>query len=348
MIPQPMSPTVLPVSSSGLKGRWFHGTPWNGRLSIDDVVELLAGVTEPDEHQGQGPLGDAVRRAIGRVDRPDAPLPRGLDVDAAREPVALQLADEPEVRAGVHDLAGHPRRADRHDQRVCVADELDQAAVRFGVGRWCLDVVGRTVEVADAEVGDLPQPLDLRFAHDRGADIGLAGKDDGGSSVGHRASPSKGGMGLPAGSRRPRAMSMSTWVAAMSPLEQLVERDGPTQRARLVGTHDRGHGGHSGTAVDLRRPALVDRPAEVPEGQREMRRIDPRERPVGVGRRREEPRRRLVEGEVGQLREELGAGQVAVVEVDREFLARPVRRDLHRAGPAVDPALGSAFPVRTG
>ena len=54
-----------------------------GRLSIDDVVELLAGIPQPDEHQRQRPLGDAVRRPVGRVDRPDAPLPRSLHVDPA-------------------------------------------------------------------------------------------------------------------------------------------------------------------------------------------------------------------------------------------------------------------------
>ena len=30
MMPQPMKPTVLPVSSSGLNARSLHGTEWNG------------------------------------------------------------------------------------------------------------------------------------------------------------------------------------------------------------------------------------------------------------------------------------------------------------------------------
>ena len=50
MMPQPMRPTVRPVSSSGLKRRSSHGTAWNQRLAVDDVAELRAGVAQADEH----------------------------------------------------------------------------------------------------------------------------------------------------------------------------------------------------------------------------------------------------------------------------------------------------------
>ena len=75
--------------------------------------------------------------------------------------------------------------ADRDDERVGVADELDQPSVGFGIGRRRLDIIRRTIEFAVAKVGDPLEPLELRVADDRGADAGLAGKDDGGSSVGH-------------------------------------------------------------------------------------------------------------------------------------------------------------------
>ena len=110
MIPQPMRPDRPAGQLVGLEAPLVPGDRVERRLAIDDVAELLAGVAKTDEHQRQRPLGDAVRRAVRRVDGPDAALPGRLDVDPAGEPVALQLADEPQVRAGVHDLAGDARR----------------------------------------------------------------------------------------------------------------------------------------------------------------------------------------------------------------------------------------------
>ena len=98
---------------------------------------------------------------------------------------------------------------------------------------------------------------------------------------------------------------MSIWVAASVAAEHLVEGHRSAQVAGLVRAEDRGHGRRAGTSVHLGRPTLEDGPAEVPEGDREMGGIDPREVPVGVGRAREEAARRLVEGEIRQFGEDL-------------------------------------------
>ena len=218
MIPQPIRPTVLPVSSSGLNARSSQGTEWNGGFR-----SMMSWNCSP-----------ALRRptSISASAHSATPYEEPLVVSTVRMPrchaasTSIRLANlSPSSspmnrRFGQASMISPVTRGDPidYDQRVRIADELDQPLVRFGIGRRRLDVIRRTVEFAIAELGDLPEPVELGVADDRGPDLGLAGKDDGGSSVGHRASPSKAGMRSPAASRRPRAMSMSIWVAATSPL----------------------------------------------------------------------------------------------------------------------------------
>ena len=70
---------------------------------------------------------------MGGVDGADAALPGGLHVDAVGEPVALQLADDPEPGCCVHDLGADQRRAVGHDDGVDAADAIEQPAAGAGV-----------------------------------------------------------------------------------------------------------------------------------------------------------------------------------------------------------------------
>ena len=55
----------------------------------DEAAELGSGVAQGDDDERQGPLGHWIRRAVGRIDRADAPRPSGFDVDAAGKAVAF-------------------------------------------------------------------------------------------------------------------------------------------------------------------------------------------------------------------------------------------------------------------
>ena len=67
------------------------------------------------------------------IDRPDAALPGGIEVDPLREPVALQFTDDPQLRRALHHLGVDQRRAVADDDAVHVADAVEQLRARLRI-----------------------------------------------------------------------------------------------------------------------------------------------------------------------------------------------------------------------
>ena len=113
----------------------------------DEPPEQRARVTQPDEGQGQRPLGDRNGGTVGGVHDGDAATGRGRHVDAVGEPVSFELADEAQSRRR-DDGLGDPGRPVAHDQGVQLPGELEQRGFVAGI-REVTDVEGTVHELTD-------------------------------------------------------------------------------------------------------------------------------------------------------------------------------------------------------
>ena len=108
-------------------------------IAGDEAAELGTGVAQGNDDECQGPLGHWIRRAVGRIDRADAPRPGGLDVDAAGKAVAFQLADDLQVGGLIQDL--RPRLSGSRGRRPSRRNCSSRSPSAWAVSGICVGVV---------------------------------------------------------------------------------------------------------------------------------------------------------------------------------------------------------------
>ena len=145
ILPQPMTPSVLPVISTPMKRFFSHLPAW--------VEALAAGIcARQREHQRDRVLGRGDRIAEGRVHHDDAARGGGRDVDIVDADAGA--ADDLELGRGGDQLFGDlGGRAD--GEAVILADDFEQLVLVLAEIRLVVDLDAAILEDLDGGVGKL-------------------------------------------------------------------------------------------------------------------------------------------------------------------------------------------------
>ena len=133
-----------------------------------------------DEDAAEG-IGRVSGGAVGGVYGNDAALPRGLDIDAAGEAVALQLADDLEVGSLVEDRGVERRTTVADDEAVVAAQPLAQRPGGCRVLVGVVDAAALTFE--PVPVGEGLQASEIGGSQVDIAHVVVAGDEDVGSGI---------------------------------------------------------------------------------------------------------------------------------------------------------------------